>query len=80
MTDDSELAFCLLQGLLKGSDIIENDSNVLDTNSIALFYRKWIKSNPFDVGRTTENALDPLKDILSAQRAKSAAKIQNANS
>ena len=53
VTDDSELAMCLLHGL---HDSLPNYS----ANSIATHYRTWIESNPFDIGNTTRAALGQL--------------------
>ena len=53
ITDDSELAICLLYGLLDGKGIFSLDK-------IAYYYFKWITSPPFDIGNTCRNGLKPL--------------------
>ena len=75
VTDDSELAFCLMWGLIQGNQAYQDKGqNVLDLDSIALFYKKWMKSRPFDIGIATTNALSPLiKESRSAAAAKKAA-------
>jgi len=50
VTNDSELAMCLAQGLADGS-------GVLNLNKIASWYGKWVESKPFDIGGTTRNSL-----------------------
>ena len=49
ITDDGELALCLGQGLAEGKGI-------LDLNKIALYYKRWLNSDPFDIGVTTKSA------------------------
>ena len=50
VTDDSELAMCLLNAL--------NDGNgKLDLKLTCKWYAKWMNSEPFDVGGTTKNGL-----------------------
>ena len=46
MTDDSELAMALAKGLINGR-------GEFDLIQIALEYRRWFKSGPFDIGNTT---------------------------
>jgi len=58
VTDDSELAMCLLHGLLAGH-------GKLDPFHHALYYGHWINSKPFDIGSTTRNGLEPLATCLS---------------
>ena len=51
ITDDCELAMCLMWGLIKGNQKCENlKENVLNTFAIASYYGMWINSNPFDIG------------------------------
>lgn len=50
VTDDSELAVELAEALI-------GMGSVWDPNRIALHYRRWIQSDPFDVGRATRRAL-----------------------
>lgn len=67
VTDDSELAMCLMQGLIAGG-------GKLDLNEICSMYGKWMKSPPFDIGQTTSQALmhtqsaepDPSKPMKAA--------------
>lgn len=49
ITDDSEMALCLGYAL---------DRNYLDLNEITKQYRRWIASPPFDIGQTTQMALN----------------------
>jgi len=58
ITDDSELAICLARGLLE-------DPSSLNLDNIALYYKHWINSPPFDIGATTRNALGVLKNTNS---------------
>lgn len=46
VTDDSELAICLLHAL-KHTPASEG----LPLDKIAGMYRQWLQSNPFDVGK-----------------------------
>lgn len=48
ITDDSELAFCLINSII--------DNNGYNKYKIAEKYIKWIHSNPFDYGKATSNA------------------------
>ncbi|CAG9318111.1 unnamed protein product [Blepharisma stoltei] len=50
VTDDSELAMCMLRGLCDGN-------GKLNLDSIAYYYKQWICTGPFDIGNTTSNAL-----------------------
>ena len=50
ITDDSELAMCLMHGLLEGK-------GKLNAAAIVKYYGKWYKNGPFDIGYTTCNAL-----------------------
>ena len=56
ITDDSELALCLAQGLANGN-------RKLNLDLISLFYAYWMQSKPFDIGMTTSNALEGLAKI-----------------
>ena len=56
VTDDSELALCLAQGLISGNGYLHLDH-------IAAKYRDWIQSYPFDVGNTIGTALYPVYEI-----------------
>lgn len=53
VTDDSELAMCMLRGLLAGE-------GKLNMDAIADYYCQWVASHPFDIGMTTSCALLPL--------------------
>jgi ADP-ribosyl-[dinitrogen reductase] hydrolase len=50
ITDDSELAMCLLNALIEGNGSI-------DTVAHCKWYGKWMNSPPFDIGTTTSNGL-----------------------
>ena len=50
VTDDCELAMCLLNALNEGN-------SKLDLKVTCKWYAKWMKSSPFDVGGTTKNGL-----------------------
>lgn len=45
ITDDGELALCLLTGLINGK-------GNLNLKEIVKMYAKWIESKPFDIGGT----------------------------
>jgi ADP-ribosylglycohydrolase len=57
VTDDSELAMCQLNGLLR------MEKGKFDPNKIAFFYKEWIKSQPFDIGITTRKAFSKLLKV-----------------
>ena len=58
ITDDSELAMCLMKGILKSRS---EDQNVyLNPNYVAEEYQNWMESPPFDIGFTTRSALGAL--------------------
>ena len=51
---------CLLEGIVEANMGKQDDEEkVLDLDSIAQNYAKWIYSRPFDIGQATQNALDP---------------------
>ena len=52
ITDDSEMAFSFAFAIMDTSDIKKIDSNI-----IYYYYGCWIKSKPFDCGKTIYNAL-----------------------
>lgn len=63
ITDDSEMAICLMRAL---------SASLTDLNieSIVKNYIEWVNSPPFDIGNTTSNALgDPTKDAKTARLA-----------
>ena len=49
ITDDSELAMCLMRGLVEGK-------GKLNTGCIVKNYGKWFQAGPFDIGGTIRNA------------------------
>lgn len=76
ITDDSEMAMCLGYAL---------NRNYLDLNEIIKQYRKWIASPPFDIGQTTQIALNNdnflnCSDEEFYQRAKNISSNSNASS
>lgn len=59
ITDDSEMALSLARGLTHDLlNEIAKDMGFLDLNLITLSYREWVKSVPFDIGITTQLALN----------------------
>ena len=74
-TDDSELAMCLLDGIIDSNE--DGASGVLDINKIALRYKQWLQSEPFDKGITTTNALSAIQDGNPARSAKEASTEHN---
>ena len=60
ITDDSELAMCMLWGLVDGNKNSKETTPEVNLDSIAERYRQWIQSQPFDIGKATEAALAPL--------------------
>jgi len=55
--DDSELAMCMLRGLVAGQ-------GKLDLFHHALYYGYWVYHRPFDLGGTIANGLQPLVRCL----------------
>lgn len=53
VTDDSELAMCLLHGL---SDTLP----LYSPESVAKYYKAWVESHPFDIGNTCHASLGKL--------------------
>lgn len=45
-TDDTEMAMCLMWGLVKSCE----NENPLDFDKIAVEYARWLKSKPFNLG------------------------------
>ena len=76
VTDDSELAMCLLQGLTENVQQKDGDT-VMSTQNIAKYYRDWIESNPFDIGMATNSALSSLVNNSHPKSAKSSACTYN---
>lgn len=70
ITDDGELTMSLLHALCEGK-------GKLKLKEIVRFYAQWIKSKPFDIGRTWRETLfkadakNPLVDKVKKQAAKS---------
>lgn len=62
ITDDSELAMCMLWGFSREEKKPEEKLAKLDVNLLASFYKHWVVSEPFDIGGTTAGALEPLKE------------------
>ncbi|OMJ95016.1 hypothetical protein SteCoe_1714 [Stentor coeruleus] len=56
VTDDSELAMCILTALSETAPKFNPDL-------IGKYYKDWIISKPFDIGRTTALALRPLMNV-----------------
>lgn len=57
ITDDSEMAMCLVHGLTD-----PEDNGALNLDRISYFYKKWFDSQPIDMGFTTRAALANLKE------------------
>ena len=57
-TDDSELAVCMMQGIVNSNK--DSKGNFVK-DEIAKMYSAWIISYPFDMGNTTGNALNELE-------------------
>lgn len=55
VTDDSELAMCLLTAL-------NETAPEFSLENIAKYYKCWINSRPFDIGSTIASALLPLRE------------------
>jgi len=56
VTDDSEIALCLANGLILGE-------GTLNLDHIAAQYRDWMQSFPFDIGSTIGSAFFPLYEV-----------------
>ena len=55
ITDDTELAICLARGLINICN--KNKNHIFDSHLIAIEYKNWLNSQPFDVGACTGNTL-----------------------
>jgi ADP-ribosyl-[dinitrogen reductase] hydrolase len=81
ITDDSEMAMCLLHSLT--SQEKENMKtlkvgikSILDLNEVQKYFGMWYKSDPFDIGFTTRSALqvidleklDPKASFMQTQK------------
>jgi len=70
ITDDCELAICLLWALWQAnSDKIEGE-RVLDIDKIAFNYRSWLTSNPFKTSQTIQKAFQSMDTNQRAYEAK----------
>ncbi|CDW77035.1 UNKNOWN [Stylonychia lemnae] len=56
ITDDSEMAQCILYGILEQQRISKTKNLVLDLDNITKYYGTWMRC-AFDIGNTTRNAL-----------------------
>ena len=65
VTDDSELAMCLMHGLIDDNVPagLPEKSNAFYLDNIAKYYRSWYMSDPFDIGQNTSTALSALVKI-----------------
>lgn len=61
ITDDSEMAMAMLQCLGAQEKVAGTGS--INMNLLAEQYKEWVKSNPFDMGITTQEALCPLLEV-----------------
>ncbi|OMJ75972.1 hypothetical protein SteCoe_24781 [Stentor coeruleus] len=75
VTDDSELAMCIIHGL---NDTLPKFS----AESIAKYYKKWVLTDPFDIGITTARAFNlfTTKNSKFSQWATQSARNHNQNS
>lgn len=81
ITDDSEMALCLMKGIIDSNQNKQNNQDLeLNMDCIAFQYAKWIKSYPFDIGRATQMALDALNKGAKAQKCQKKAAIVNISS
>ena len=51
ITDDSELAMCIMQGLINSNK--KHNKPVFDVDKVAEKYALWVMSHPFDIGIAT---------------------------
>ena len=63
ITDDSEMAMCMLWGLSRDEKKPEEKLAKLDVNQMTSFYKHWVVSEPFDIGGTTAEALEQIYDL-----------------
>ena len=93
ITDDSEMAMCLLHALANTKKVRDGEltflgnsekipgKGTIDMNSVGKWYKKWICDEPFDLGITTSNALQPLRsNHLTPDEYSSCAKFRAAMS
>lgn len=57
ITDDSELALCLLKGLVESNRDNGGKMKCYNVDLVGLQYNNWINSDPFDYGDATEMSL-----------------------
>ena len=64
ITDDSEMAMCIMHGLTDPECAIDQTSipKTLNLDGITYYYGKWSK-NAFDIGLATRTALGVITDI-----------------
>ena len=61
ITDDSEMALCILWGLVAANESsVPGDTMTFDINQISNCYALWLQSQPYDIGNTTAGALGAL--------------------
>jgi ADP-ribosyl-[dinitrogen reductase] hydrolase len=61
ITDDSEMAMCMLHGILQSHEKGKPSFDPMDT---AEYYCKWYENNPRDIGNTTRSAMKAIKAML----------------
>eukprot|EP01083_Nonionella_stella_P159422 520008_1 len=66
VTDDTELAICLANGLVK---MVNRKNTQYDSSIIAKEYEKWFNSDPFDVGACTRNTLCVAPQVTAMKQA-----------
>ena len=70
ITDDGEMALCLMKGIIEANETKgDEEERVLNLDSVAFQYAKWINSSPFDLGKATRLALDALSNGARAHKA-----------
>lgn len=64
VTDDSEMAMCLMSGLIKANENKSKDEErVLDENELAKSYVEWFQSKPFGMGVNTSSSMWELEKV-----------------
>ena len=63
ITGDSELAMCLMYGLIDGNRESKPECRVIDCDEIARYYSLWFheEPKPFDIGEPIQNAFENLE-------------------
>lgn len=70
ITDDSEMALCLMRGIVEPNfEKSDEDERVLNMDSVAYQYSKWMKSGPFDIDQAVQISLDALSQGAKAHKA-----------